>query len=124
VNFALYLDLAQEHYFLGDTEKVHNMLKRYLDRSLQLGASYCQACYQTCAKDAIMEKYSICKVTRYCSQAHSIQAWKKGRLCHKVMCPWLKHWRKITEGTKDTTSELCDELFNDFFERVLASKPT
>ena len=69
-----------------------------------------------------MEKYRVCKVARYCSRDHSIQAWKKGRLCHKVMCPWLKRWRKITEG-KDATTELCDELCNDFFERVLASKP-
>jgi len=33
------------------------------------------------------------------------------------MCPWLKRWRKITEG-KGTTAEFCDERFNDFFERV------
>ena len=121
VNRALYLDLAQEHYFLGDTEKAHNMLKEYLDATVRLGASHCQSCRQTCAKDAHMEKCSVCKVARYCSQAHSIQAWKKGRLCHKVMCPLLKRWRKITEG-KDATAELCDKLFSDFFERVLGSK--
>jgi len=69
-----------------------------------------------------MGKCSVCKVARYCSRVHSIQAWKKGRLCHKVMCPWLKRWRKIAEG-KSSTTELCDELCNDFFERVLASKP-
>jgi len=40
--------------------------------------------------DAIMEKCNVCKVARYCSQAHSIQAWNNGRLCHKVMCPLLK----------------------------------
>jgi len=38
------------------------------------------------------------------------------------MCPLLKHWRKITEG-QETTIEVRDKLFNDFFERVLASKP-
>ena len=122
VNLSLYLDLAQEHYFLGDTEKAHLMLKEYLDGSLRLGSLFCQACYQTCAKGAIMEKCSVCKVARYCSQAHSVHAWKKGRLCHKVMCPWLKRCRKITEG-KYSTTDVCDELFNDFFERVLASKP-
>jgi len=122
VNLDLRLDLAQEHYFLGDTEKAHLMLKRYLDATLRLGPSHCQSCSQICAKDAIMEKCSVCKVARYCSQAHSVQAWKKGRLCHKVMCPLLKRWRKITEG-KYITTELCDELFNNFFERVLAWKP-
>ena len=123
VTLALYLDLAQEHYFLGGTEKAHRMLKGYLDAAVRLGASYCQTCYETCAKDAVMAKCSVCKVARYCSRAHSIQAWAKGRLCHKVMCPFLKRWRKIKEG-KDTTrstNELCDELVDDFFERVLAS---
>jgi len=123
VDPALVLDLAQEHYFLGHTEKAHLMLKKYLGESVRLGALYCQSCHELCAKDAIMEKCSVCKVARYCSFAHSIQAWNKGRLCHKVMCPWLKRWRKITEG-EDATTELRDKLCNDFFERVLASKPT
>ena len=122
VTLALYLDLGQEHYFLGDSEKAHAMLKKYVDKTVKLGSSHCQACYQTCAKDAIMEKCSVCKVARYCSRDHSIKAWKKGRLCHKVMCPLSKRWLKIKPG-KGTTTELCDELFNDFFERVLASKP-
>ena len=116
----LHLDLAQEHYFLGDLEKAHAALKIYLGGKVRLGASCCQTCHQTCAKDAHMEKCSVCKVARYCSRDHSIQAWKKGRLCHRVMCPFLKRWRKITEG-KGAAAELCDELFNDFFERVLAS---
>ena len=51
-----------------------------------------------------------------------IEWWKKERLCDKVMCPWTKRWRKIAEG-KDTTTDLCDELCNEFFECVLASKP-
>ena len=61
-----------------------------------------------------MEKCCVCKVARYCSLAHTGQAWKKGRLRHKVMRPLLKRWRKIAEG-KDATTELC--------ERVLGSKP-
>jgi len=121
-NLALFLDMAQEHYFLGDTEKAHLMLKEYLDGSLELGAAQCQTCGQICEKDAHMEKCSVCKVARYCSQAHSIQAWKKGRLCHKVLCPLLKRWRKLTEG-QDATTELSDKLFSNFFERVLGSKP-
>jgi len=122
VNLALFLDLAQEHYFLGDSEKAHAALKIYLDGTVRLEPSCCQECNQTCVKDAHMDKCSVCKVARYCSQAHSIKAWKKGRLCHMVTCPLLKRWRKITEG-KGITAELCDELFNDFFEHAFASKP-
>jgi len=122
VNDALLLDLAQEHYFLGESKKAHAALKKYLEATVKQGPSHCQTCHQICAKDAHMEKCSVCKVARYCSRDHSIQAWKKGRLCHKVVCPLLKRWRKITDG-KDATTELCEELFNDFFERVLGSKP-
>jgi len=122
VNHALFLDLAQEHYFLGDAEKAHLMLKEYLEATVKLGPSHCQSCCQICAKDAIMEKCSVCKVARYCSQAHSMQAWQKGRLCHKVMCPHLKRWRKI-KPDKETTTDLRHALYSDFFERVLASKP-
>jgi len=60
-----------------------------------------------------MEKCSVCKVARYCNSAHSIHAWKKGRLYHKVMCPLLKRWRKIMEG-EGAITEVRDELFNDF----------
>ena len=120
VSLELNLDLMQEYYFLGDSENAHVALKGYLEGAVRLGESHCQTCYQTCAEDAIMAKCSVCKVARYCSRGHSIQAWAKGRLCHKVMCPFLKRWRKIKQG-EDTTTELCDKLVNDFFDRALAS---
>ena len=115
------LDLAQEYYFLGDSEKAHDALEIYLAGMVHMGESCCQACNEICAKDTIMKKCSFCKVARYCSVAHSIQGWRKGRLCHKVMCPYLQRWRKIKPG-KRKTIELRDALCNDFFERVLASK--
>jgi len=37
VSLALDLDLAQEYYFVGDLEKAHASLKRYLDETVQLG---------------------------------------------------------------------------------------
>ena len=99
---SVLLDMAQEHYFLGDTENAHLMLRGYLDATVQQGPSHCQACHQICAKDTIMNKCSVCKVARYCSRTHQIYAWKKGRLCHKVMCPLLRHWRKAkAKGGRD-----------------------
>jgi len=119
-----FLDLAQEHCFLGDTEKAHIALKEYLDATVKLGPSHCQTCLQICEKDAHMEKCSICKVARYCSATHQLQAWKKGRLCHKVMCPLLKSWRKMNPPGKAAAAAVSyHELFNNFFERVLVSKP-
>jgi len=112
----LFLDLAQDHFFLGDMDNAHEKLKEYLDATVKLGPSHCQTCRQTCAKDAHMEKCSVCKVVRYCSRSHSIQSWKKGRLCHKVMCPLLKRWRKLTEGEDNADASV--RLFNDFFSYV------
>jgi len=118
---SIYLDLAQEHYFLGDTEKAQAMLKEYLDQTVKLGPSHCQTCHQACQKDAHMEKCSVCKVARYCSRAHSIQAWQKGRLCHTVMCPLLKRWRRLQGGkaTNDSSNAIC----NDFFDIIIVVSP-
>jgi len=120
-SIGVFLDLAQEYYFLGESEKAHAALTRHLDMTVKIGPSHCHTCFQICAKDAIMEKCSVCKVARYCSEAHSIEAWKKGRLCHKEMCPFLKRWRKMNLG-KETTV-LHDKLFNDIFKRIRAFKP-
>jgi len=110
----IYLDLAQEHYFLGDTENAQAVLTEYFDRTVKLGPKHCQMCHQACPKDAHMEKCSVCKVARYCSRAHSIQAWQKDRLCHKVMCPLLKRWRRLQVG--EATTDSCNAICNDFFE--------
>ena len=113
------LDMVQEPYFLGDTDNVHLMLERYLDVTVKQGPSHCQACHQICAKDAIMDKCSVCKVARYCIQTHQIYAWKRGRLSHKVMCPLLTRWRKakVKEG-KDNV-ESCNAICNDFLNALM-----
>ena len=114
------LDMAQEHYFRGDTANAHVMLKGYLDATVQQGPSHCQACHQICANDVIMDKCSVCKVARYCSQTHQICAWKKGRLCHKVMCPLSKRWRKAMAKAKEgkDTVKSSNAIVNDFFESL------
>ena len=109
----VYLDLAQELYYLGDTENAELALTEYLDRTLKLGPSHCQTCHQSCAKDETMMMCVGCHVARYCSQDHQRRAWKKGRLCHKVMCPLLKRWRRLQKGNYTTDSR--NAIFNDFF---------
>jgi len=116
-DFSIYLDVVQEQYFLGDTEKAQVVLKKYLDLTVESGSSCCQACHQSCAKDETMMVCVGCLVTRYCSQAHQRRAWKKGRLCHKVMCPLLKRWRRLQKG--EYTTDSCNTIFNDFFESIV-----
>ena len=115
---SVLLDLAQEHYFLGDTDTARVMLKGYLDATVQEGPSHCQACHQICAKDAIMDKCSVCKVARYCSRTHQIYAWKKGRLCHKVMCQLLRRWRKAKAKEGKDNVKSSNAIVKDFFESL------
>ena len=56
LHLDLFLDLAQEYYYLDEWEKAHDTLKNYLDGIVQLGPSRCHSCSQMCAKDAIIEK--------------------------------------------------------------------
>ena len=66
-----------------------------------------------------MESCSGCKVTRYCSRAHQEHAWKKGRFCHKVMCPLLNRWRKMeAKGSEES----CSALFSNFFESIIVAR--
>ena len=118
---CLLLDVAQEQYFLGNRDDAHRLLKRYLDATMREGPTRCQACQQKSGKDAAMQICGGCKVAEYCSRAHQKQAWKKGRLCHKVICPLQNHWRRVKKG-KDT-AESCDSLFNEFFESILEVRP-
>jgi len=118
---GIYLDLAQEHYFLDDMEKAQAMLKKYLDLTVDAGSSHCQTCHQSCAKDETMMVCVGCHVVRYCNQGHQRQAWKKGRLYHKVMCPLLRRWRRVQKGTYSNDS--CNAIFNDFFESIVVDLP-
>jgi len=111
------LDMAQEQHFLGEIDSARVMLKRYLDVKVKQGHSQCQSCHQFCAQDEIMAECSVCKVARYCNTAHSIEAWHNGRFCHKVMCPFLLHWRKTNEG-KDNVEPSSIAILNDFFESL------
>jgi len=114
---AVLLDLAQEFYFLNDMTLAHDYLKKYLDKTLDLGPTMCQGCYQTSQEDAVMEKCSGCKASHYCSRAHQEQAWKRGRLCHKVMCPLLNRWRRLKKGK--VTDDSSRTLFGNFFESIV-----
>ena len=64
-----------------------------------------------------MDKCSGCKVARYCCRAHQEQAWMRGRLGHKAVCPLMNRWRKVKDGK--ATVQSCSILMSDFFESIL-----
>ena len=114
------LDLAQVQYYLGYIESAQEVLVHYLDTILSEGPLFCLACKQTSGKDAIMRTCGGCNVAHYCCRPHQKQTWKKGRLCHRAMCPLFKRWRRVKKG-KDT-AESCIDLFNNFFDNMLVAE--
>jgi len=113
------LQQAQEHYFLGDTDNARVILKVYFDAIVQQGPSHCQACNKICAKDAIMDKCSVCKVSRYCSEAHNIQGWMDGRpALPQGHVPIFDALAQGEEGEGEDNVESSNAILNDFFESL------
>ena len=61
-----------------------------------------------------------CKVVDYCGEYHQKLAWKRGHLCHKVICPFLKRCREVRLVMEKT--DPLEEVRKDFFEEVCAFK--
>jgi len=118
---VLLLDLAQEQYFLGGVENAQVFLEDYLDTIISSSPLLCEACDQKSGTGAIMQICGGCNVAHYCSRSHQKQSWKKGRICHKDICPLLNRWRRVKKG-KDN-SESCKPLFREFFESIYVAKP-
>ena len=58
----------------------------------------------------------------YCSEAHLTRAWRRGRLSHKVMCPFLRRWRRAANAENSIETESFENICNDFFETVCVRK--
>lgn len=123
---SVYLDLAHEHFLLGNTPESFEMLKDYLDFAIASGSLYCQGCHQKCCDGDTMQVCSGCKVASYCSCVHQTQAWSKYRTGHKKLCNLFSFWRRIKKGKSINTSESCDQLFEKYmkstFRQTLRSK--
>jgi hypothetical protein len=47
-----------------------------------------------------------CQIVDYCSEAHQTLAWwRRGRLSHKVMCPFLKRYRLVVKAENRIDTE-------------------
>jgi len=96
------------------------LLKAYLDETMKLGPSHC---YVNKLVQRMQSWRNVVSVRSHDTAVNPIQYrhGRRVRLCHRVMCPLLKQWRKMNTGKE--TVDSCDAFFSGFFERVLASKP-
>ena len=58
----LYMGLCDEIFSVTRRKPMLRSRHTWTRQTVQLGPSHCQKCRQICAKDAIMEKCSVCKV--------------------------------------------------------------
>ncbi len=119
----VYLDIAQQHYLLGNKTDSHEMLKRFLDFSFHAGPSYCECCHQISPKENMMQVCKGCKVASYCSGGHQAQAWKQERTGHRKLCPLLNTWRLVKKGQEsvECASEMFNKYFSSTFKTVIRS---
>jgi tetratricopeptide (TPR) repeat protein len=123
------LVLAQQKYFIGKIEEANNHLYAYLGYELnQQGAGvepFCRSCHRkTAGKGRPIETCRGCEVADYCCPSHQRLEWRRGRLSHKVMCPFLKRWRKLYIATikNRPEPESFEYIAKEFFETVCVLK--
>ena len=55
-------------------------------------------------------------------QEHQTLAWRKGRLSHKVMCPFSKRYRLVAKAKNSIDTESYEDICKDIFETVCVLK--
>jgi len=83
----------------------------------------CRSCNRKAGNGTDIKICRNCQVVDYCSEAHQILAWRRGRLSHKVMCPFLKRYRLVAKAeNRIDTVESFEVICKDFFETVCVLK--
>jgi len=59
---------------------------------------YCRSCNRIAGKGTDIQICRNCQVVDYCSEAHQTIDWKRERLSHKVMCPFLKRYQLVAKA--------------------------
>jgi tetratricopeptide (TPR) repeat protein len=119
------LVLAQQKYFIGKIEEANNHLCAYLGFELNAPEPSCRSCHRkTAGKGRPIETCRGCEVADYCCPSHQRLEWRRGRLSHKVMCPFLKRWRKLYIATikNRPEPESFEYIAKEFFETVCVLK--
>ena len=112
----MHLTHAQIFYYNGNRSQAYTHLKQYLDVRLTECKVGCYTCKQRVQEQHTPLKCASCKAVWYCDKRHQRLTWQDERICHKVICPLLRYWRRVKAGKAGETR--CDEAFSSFFESI------
>jgi tetratricopeptide (TPR) repeat protein len=129
MTFGLYLNdayliAAQVAYLIAEIEEANKFLMKYFEAEMEknVGVS-CRSCVRKAGNGTDIKICRNCQVVDYCSDAHQALAWRRGRLSHKVMCPFLKRYRLVAKAENPIdTAESFEDISKDFFETVCVFK--
>ena len=126
VSTEMHLTQAQLFYFNGDKQQAFHHLELYMDACLAKCKLSCYTCEQRVRHGSVPFSCASCKVASYCGRKHQKLTWKNERICHKVLCPLLGHWRRTKKrktrrerngrGNEDQSESV--KVFEAFFESI------
>jgi tetratricopeptide (TPR) repeat protein len=127
--YGLYIDTgilncAQVAYFTTEIEEANKLLMAYFETEMKkkLGI-HCRSCNRKAVNGTDIKICRNCQVVDYCSEAHQTLGWRRGRLSHKVMCPFLKRYRLVAKAeNQHIDTESYEDICKDFFETVCVLK--
>jgi hypothetical protein len=97
----------------------------YFEAEIQMEKNFgisCRSCKRKAGNGTDIKICRNCQVVDYCSEAHQTLAWRRGRLSHKVMCPFLKRYRLVAKAEKYIDTDSFEDICKDFFETVCVFK--
>jgi tetratricopeptide (TPR) repeat protein len=115
---------AQVNYVIDGIEEGSKLLMAYFETEMKKKHGiYCRSCKRKAGNGTDIKICRNCQVVDYCSEAHQTLAWRRGRLSHKVMCPFLKRYRLVAKAeNQHIDTESYDDICKDFFETVCVLK--
>jgi hypothetical protein len=118
------LNCAQVAYFIDGIEEGNKLLMAYFESEMEKKEGICcRTCKRKAGNGEDIKICRNCQVVDYCSEAHQTLAWRRGRLSHKVMCPFLKRYRLVAKAeNQHIDTESFEDICKDFFETVCVLK--
>jgi tetratricopeptide (TPR) repeat protein len=115
---------AQVNYVIAGIEEGNNLLMAYFESEIEKKEEICcRTCKRKAGNGTDIKICRNCQVVDYCSEAHQTLAWRRGRLSHKVMCPFLKRYRLVAKAeNQHIDTESYEDICTDFFETVCVLK--
>ena len=114
---------AQVAYLMDRIEEANKFLMAYFEAEMEKKHGiYCRSCERKAGNGADIKVCRNCQVVDYCSLAHQTLEWRRGRLSHKVICPFLKRYRLVVKAENRIDAEPVEDICKDFFETVSVFK--